>query len=367
MQITKRGKFWQVRISYYDQSGNRKSKSKSGFKTKKEAEIYANELQQEQINGDLSLNTATRFPVFFKNWFQTYKENSVTTRTKATYIQFYNALSKSSLSDIEVGKVDRLQYQNFINEYGNTHAKATVTKLNSLIRACVKDAMYDGFIKKDFTHGISLTFDETRTRQIEYLSVSEMYTLFNYISTTLNPNFTSKYMIILAINTGMRLGEIQGLMWKNINFESNIINIDHSWNYEENRAQTTKANSDRIVHINQNTINLLLNLKEHSSSDFVFMNQYNTIPSSSAVNKTLRESLKKCDIEKRGFHFHSLRHTHVAYLLSEGVDLYVISKRLGHSDVTMTSRVYSYLIDEYRQVSNIRIIASLDKIATNNN
>lgn len=255
--------------------------------------------------------------------------------------------------------MDRLQYQNFINEYGTTHAKSTVVKLNSLIRACVKDALYDGYLKKDFTHGIALNFDEQRTRQIEYLNVSETKDLLKYVKDTANPHFTSKYMIIIAITTGMRLSEIQGLMWKNINFDTNLITIDHSWNYEENKSQATKANSDRTVHVNQETMDYL----SHSTSDMVFMNQYKTLPSSSAVNKTLRESLKACGIDKRGFHFHSLRHTHVAYLLSKGIDLYIISKRLGHSDVSMTSRVYSYLIDEYRQVSDLKILSSLDELS----
>lgn len=362
MAIDKRGKTWRARIDYYDQDGNRKVKSKSGFRTKKEAEIYLAELKTAQINGELSLNTETKFPRFFINWFKNYKENSVTARTKATYIQFYNVLEKSSLKELSIGKMDRLSYQKFINEYGQTHAKSTVVKLNSLVRSCVKDAMYDGFVKKDFTHGVSLSFDEKRTRNIEYLNVNETKALLEFVKNTANPHFTAKYMIILAINTGMRLGEIQGLMWKNINFDFNTITIDHSWNYEENAKQSTKANSDRILHVNAGTMDYLKILKEHSTSEMVFINQYKTLPSSSAVNKTLRESLKACGIVKRGFHFHSLRHTHVAYLLSEGVDLYIISKRLGHSDVTMTSRVYSYLIDEYRQVSNLKIISSLDKL-----
>nr|WP_231951999.1 tyrosine-type recombinase/integrase [Pediococcus claussenii] len=75
----------------------------------------------------------------------------------------------------------------------------------------------------------------------------------------------------------------------------------------------------------------------------------------------MREALAECYIDKPSFHFHSLRHTHVAYLLSEGVDLYVISKRLGHSGISTTSRVYSYLIDEYQQKSDLYIEKSLDK------
>lgn len=98
----------------------------------------------------------------------------------------------------------------------------------------------------------------------------------------------------------------------------------------------------------------------------VFENQYGTIPTSAAVNKTLRECLSAVGISKRGFHFHSLRHTHVAYLLSEGIDIYAIAKRLGHSDITTTTRIYSYLIDEFKTRTGDLIANSLDKLKDNN-
>lgn len=94
----------------------------------------------------------------------------------------------------------------------------------------------------------------------------------------------------------------------------------------------------------------------------VFENQYQTIPTSATVNKTLRECLADYTIDKKGFHFHSLRHTHVAHLLSEGIDIYAIAKRLGHSDITTTTRVYSYLIDEFKTRTDDLIAANLEKL-----
>ena len=67
-------------------------------------------------------------------------------------------------------------------------------------------------------------------------------------------------------------------------------------------------------------------------------------------------------IAKQGFHFHSLRHVHVAYLLGQGVDVYAISKRLGHSDITITLKTYSYLIDEYKAQNDDLIVKKLQKL-----
>ena len=86
------------------------------------------------------------------------------------------------------------------------------------------------------------------------------------------------------------------------------------------------------------------------------------MPGSSSVNRTLRIFLKKCEVNKPSFHFHSLRHTHVAYLLAHSVPLYAISKRLGHSNITTTANRYAYLIDEFKELSDIKIDEALSQI-----
>jgi len=61
-------------------------------------------------------------------------------------------------------------------------------------------------------------------------------------------------------------------------------------------------------------------------------------------------------------HLHSLRHTHVAVLLFKGVDLYSISKRLGHSNMSTTANTYAYMLDELKQQSDKQIVNILDEL-----
>lgn len=91
------------------------------------------------------------------------------------------------------------------------------------------------------------------------------------------------------------------------------------------------------------------------------MTQFGTIPTSNAVNKVLRNLLTELNINRENFHFHSLRHSHVALLLANGIDLYAISKRLGHSDIRTTSNTYAYLIDEYKKKTDNKITSALDE------
>ncbi|MBN7274398.1 tyrosine-type recombinase/integrase [Ligilactobacillus pobuzihii] len=63
------------------------------------------------------------------------------------------------------------------------------------------------------------------------------------------------------------------------------------------------------------------------------------------------------------FHFHSLRHFHVAYLLFQGIELYTISKRLGHSNMMITAKKYAYLVDEYKAKSDRQIENAMDNLS----
>lgn len=362
-EISKRGSGYQVRV-YWIEDGKRKSKSKGGFKTKREAQIYANELENLKACNFISQNSKTPFPEYFWSWFETYKESSVSERTKLTYKNAFNVLKKH-LSGIPIEEMDRRLYRKFIAEFGKDHAKSTVSKFNSLYHACVKDAMYDGDVTKDFIAGTDIVYNRKKTRKIDYLNIEETKKLTNYLTTTLNHNFTAKYMILLAIATGARLGEIQALTWKDINFNFYTIDINKSWNETTKKFQPTKnESSKRIIRVDETTLHFIQDLKQNNH-DMVFVNQYNTVPTSSAVNKTLRTCLKELEIDKPSFHFHSIRHTHVAYLLSKNIDLYIISKRLGHSDISTTSRVYSYLIDEYKNRADNQISKFISNLYDN--
>lgn len=355
---------WQARVSYYDKAGKRHNKAKT-FRTKKEAVLFGQQFEIDASTDSLTKGGTKLFVDYFWEWFETYKESSVRDRTRLTYAQAHKVLEKY-IPDVVLEDMDRRTYQQFIRDYGQNHAKSTVSKMNSLYHAAVKDGLYDGFIKKDFVRGVSLVYDRERTWKIEYLNVDETTRLIKYLYDNRNPHHLSKYMIITALLTGMRPGEIGGLKWDDINFNFKTFNLRQSWIEEKNDFGPLKNESSyRIIRVDDFLLDLLKELPRDDERGRVFVNQsYGTVPSSSGVNKVLRYAFKELGISRSGFHFHSCRHTHVAYLLSKGIDLYAISKRLGHSDITVTSRTYSYLIDEYKTRTDDLIVDAISDLIT---
>ncbi len=85
--------------------------------------------------------------------------------------------------------------------------------------------------------------------------------------------------------------------------------------YTHSFKPTKNKSSNRTIKVNQTLLQLLSQLKEKHISNMIFMTQFGTIPTSNAVNKMLRQLLDELGIHRKNFHFHSLRHSHVAYFL----------------------------------------------------
>lgn len=339
--------------------GKRHQKSAGLFKLKREAIEASNELEKELDQRNMSLADIS-FHDYYLRWFDLYKSNKAQSASAKNQYRIIGNMVKEYFNNTKIADVKRSDYQGFINWYGANHARKSVTKLNGALKNCVGYAMDDDIITKDFTHNVEIAFDRTKKVDVEYLTTKELNTLKTAVISKLDHHNTSRYMILLAIFTGMRKSEIQALTWKDIDFIHSTISVNKSWDEKKKAFKPTKTSSSkRTIKVNRSLLNVIADLKANNSV-MVFQNIFGTIPTSNALNKCLRSIMQSAGIEKQGFHFHSLRHVHVAYLLSKGVDIYAISKRLGHSNITVTLNTYSYLIDEFKAKNDTLII---DKLA----
>lgn len=346
---------------YYDKDGNRRQKSAGKFKLKRDAIKEADKLERElnKLNIDLKDISLTDY---YMRWYETYKGNgSLSDITKHRYLIIYRVI-QNYFKDTKIRDIKRLEYQQFINWYGKDHVLSSVQKLNGAIRQCVSYAIDDDILTKDFTHNVQLTHNKDKEMKVEYLNTDEIKTLKKSLIKGLNPSNTSRYMILTAIYTGMRKEEVQALTWNDIDEIHGTININRAWDDVKKAFKPTKTvKSKRSISVNPELLHYLDDLKANNSI-MIFRNALGTIPTSNALNKCLRNIMKQNHISKQGFHFHSLRHVHVAYLISKGVDIYAISKRLGHANVSITLNTYSYLIDEYKAKNDSLITDKLSEL-----
>lgn len=363
----KRSGNWEAHISYNNSDNIHKLKQKGGFKTKKAAMAYANEFEISIKNGINSFSESITFYDYFQNWITVYKEPNSSGSTLARYANSLMIVDKY-FKRTELNSIKKLDYQLFINAYGKIHSKASVKKLNSHIRSCVKNAVEDDIIKKDFTSNVVLTFDAARTRKVSFLDVKQSKTLLRHLTETLTDYPIYNMMIILALHTGLRVGEALALTWKDINFDFKTLEVNKSWDYKEKKMKSTKTDSSvRIITIDDDLITTLDKFKRLKRSikinDPLFVNDQSKIVSPEGANKALNRELKACDIIIPNFHFHSLRHTHASYLLYKGVSIYYISQRLGHSSFKTTIDTYSHVIDELNVQEKDKTLSALSELS----
>lgn len=351
---------WKVTISKRDSEGNLHQTSRNGFSTKNEAREYALKVESKSEVLTSSKRDMT-FADYFDYWYQTYKENKITESTLRHY-KLASKIIHRYFGKQLLKEITRTEYQTFINWYGKDHAKETISKIAGYIRSCAQNAVLDDIIPHDFTQRTELKYNDNKRYAVDYLNISEINKLINRTKIKLDHRYTSRYMILTAIYTGLRLGEIMALTWDDIDFKHKTISVNKSYDYHSHQIKTAKTEgSNRTIRVNNDLLSCLGQLKANKTKN-VFENNQKTVPGSNAVNNVLRKLLQECNINRQGFHFHSLRHSHVAYLLFQGVDMYAISKRLGLSNMTITAKKYAYLIDEYKAKSDNQIEALMDNL-----
>jgi integrase len=165
-------------------------------------------------------------------------------------------------------------------------------------------------------------------------------------------------LVIVALRTGLRWGEIVHLKWHQapesnyVDFEREIIFIHES---------LTKSGKSRWIPLGQIVKWELLNVPKQKDTDYIFLNAKTKKPLGSTKD-AFNRAVRKAGID---FTFHSLRHTFASQLVRNGVDLYVVQKLLGHASAKMTQR-YVHLREDMLTDAIKKIDRQFESVLYNN-
>lgn len=241
-------------------------------------------------------------------------------------------------------------------------APSTITRNLAEVRAMFNRAVDWGFLEQSPLIKFKMQkFDNARTR---YLSVSEEaklrlslsqrdhriklsrkngnqwraergYDLYPDISTLKFGDYLTP-IVLLALNTGMRKGELFGLQWEHINFELNQLTVI---------TENSKSGKARYIPLNEQAIQLLKDWSNQTKSNKGIVFSSSNGHKLSDIKKSWMNLLKATGVSN--FVFHDLRHTFASKLVMAGVDLNTVRELLGHADIKMTLR-YTHLAPEHK-------------------
>ncbi|MDK1716590.1 tyrosine-type recombinase/integrase [Dellaglioa algida] len=368
-QIYRRNNLWTYRV-WLD---HKHSKSKGGFKRRKDAQDAALELELKKKDGTLSEQSDISFAEYFKTWAETYKIGRLHSSTESKY-RMAIRLVEDTFNDKKLKNIKTYDYQKMLDLYAKSHARTSTSLLNSYYRNAVRYAMNDGIISRDFTFGALISGNESKDSSLKFIEYDEAEKLKEVCIETGSFLTITRLEILFGLLTGCRYGEVTGLTWDCVDLVNRNVTIDKAYDYIKRTGfkKTKTTSSIRTISINDTLITMFKDLKEQQSKlfatqgfnnklNFVFITKYHEIPSDNAVNKTLRKILTELDTKNK-ITFHGLRHTHASMLISQDVSINYISERLGHANISVTYNIYTHLLKTSREQENNKAMDVLNNL-----
>ena len=358
----KRGSTWEYRIRFTDsQTGKRKEKVKSGFKTKKEAQVVAAQIEQDIYLGNNPILKKKEISV--KDWLEEWISIYGGMCHESTLISRKNYINKAIIPKLgfyQLNQLKRVEYQKFINQLSEKYAKRTVQTIHSIFCTAINKAVELEYIQFNKYQNIQIQKDHVKEKR-NYLTRDEVSI---FLETAHNCPKHHYLIASLLLRTGIRKGELLGLVWGDIDLKEKTISITKSRsNYGIKEPKT--SSSYRTISIDNTLVEEIKEYKawqdinKHKYGDNYFNSNYvittwNGKPMGTfGVNKVISTIVDKANLPK--ISPHGLRHTHAIMMLESGNDIKIVSDRLGHSSLNITTDVYLHITKKHEKESILRL------------
>lgn len=337
----KKDKGIQFIISYKDNSGKWKQKSKQGFKKHSLAKIAADKMLDELKNTGIDCINIEYIDITFKDFSNMFIEHSRLYKEENTIRGYKNALKRfRAINDLKLVEIKNRDIQSCIDDMVKDNlAPYTVVRYTVRIKAIFNNAIKQyNIINKLPFNDLQLP-KEKCLKEKKALTISELKDLLSKIKNK------KHYMIaLLTSKCGLRIGEILGLTWVDIDQTSQIIKVNKQWKLlkdgSSNWGTLKSKNSEREVPIPKKLIDKLNEYKklfppkkDNRIFDYVAL---------ADTSRHLSESFKSAGYN---ISVHELRHTYATMIISNNIDFKTAAQLLGH-DVLQTEKTYSHVNDD---------------------
>lgn len=237
---------------------------------------------------------------------------------------------------------------------------ATIHNVLTILKSAMNRALFENAILENPCNGISLP--TIRKKDIAILSLEDQRKL-EQVALQNDQGFP----VIIALYTGLRIGEISGLTWADIDLENQTIQIVRTVQRisVSGKAKKTEIifdspksqNSIRKIPIAKNLLAYLISRKEESISEYV-VNYKKSFAEPRLINYWFKKIVSQAEIAP--IHFHSLRHTFATRCIENGIDVATLSSLLGHQSIKLTLDTYTNSLWKTRENAMSIIDAQLD-------
>lgn len=280
----------------------------------------------EPIDGEAVQPTDPNFTDFAARWFENYVKpnNRHSEQLAKKYI-----LSKSlvpffgrmPIGQIRTHDIERYKAKLTQKNLTNKTIKNRLTVLNKCICTAYEWLNLPGAPPK-------IKWPRCASFRTDYLSADECKVLLSHADGMMHE------MILTALRTGMRQGELKGLQWSSIDWQNRSLAVRHSRDDYIKELLPPKSNRERHIPLDIDVHAMLHQRK--TPTGYVFVRRDGQPYNKDIMNDTIRRLCKKAEL--KGIGWHTLRHTFASHLAMRGVPMPAIKELMGHASITTTMR-----------------------------
>ncbi len=306
--------------------------------------------------------------------------------TFQNYCYMYQNFVSPEIGRLHIATLKKSDLKSFYNSLvDDKNLKiATVDNIHTVLHQVLTVAVEDGYMRINISDNLLKELKQSHNMGKNHrkaLTVAEQELFLGYLRRE-NIQYHHWYPIFLVMaNTGMRVGEITGLRWEDIDLDGGMIEVNHTlvyYNHAEDgcyfsiHTPKTKAGNRTIPMLDEVKEAFLMEKRYQEFNqlkcravvdgytDFIFINRFGNVQHQGTLNKALRRIIRDCNDlqlarnEKNPvllprFSCHSLRHTFTTRLVEAGVNLKVVQDTLGHKDFSTTMDIYTDVTKELKQ------------------
>ncbi|MDB2160453.1 MAG: tyrosine-type recombinase/integrase [Clostridium butyricum] len=357
---------WKATVSLGYENGKQIKTRKQGFKNKKDAEKWVTETLSKKHKGFIaSAESNILFKDYINKWFDEYKSKNISINTKTNYRSRIDTHIIPKLGSYRLDKITNVIVQNFYNSLICDGMKpSSVKKIMETLNGVFKYAQKSKLI---YIIPTDIEKQPMNKSTVEFWTKKEIDFYLNEIKDQFL--YTP---ILIEIFTGLRVGELCGLRWCDIDFDNKYLMVNNQVIYDRELktlvfSKILKTDtSHRKITLPKILLDHLTSIKNDAAeTDFVILNREGLICNPRNLSMNFTQSIQKYkysieDIQKKNkkipqqymqlkqISFHALRHTHATLLIFNGENIKVISERLGHKNISTTLDTYTHVMDDMK-------------------
>lgn len=299
--------------------------------------------------------------------------------TFQNYKYMYNLFIRPNFGKMRITMVKKTDVKRFYNTLadGKILKVSTIDTLHNILHQVFDMALNDNYIRLNPTDNMLKELKKAHNFSVEKrkaLTIPEQELFMRFLKESTQYNHWYPIFAVM-LGTGMRVGEHTGLRWCDIDFDEDLISVNHTlvfYNHGDNKGCTFSINTPKTEAGNR-TIPILPSVKEalqmerkmqqefdvkcsvsiDGYSDFIFVNRFGATQHQGTLNKAIKRIIRDCNDEVLlkskekdpvllpPFSCHSLRHTFTTRAVESGMNVKVLQEVLGHKDISTTLNIYT--------------------------